>query len=154
MAYIDGQTLDERMKLGQKLSDHDIGALLKSSRRRPTWFGDEFDPTTAKAIGGRATARVQCGSYPANPLGLFDMHGNVHELCWDAGRIYTHDAAVDPAGELDESETNVVRVGAGTAQTIRLRSSHRNVNDHRCYPNAYFAHISKGFRVLQEVESL
>lgn len=117
------------------------------------WFGDEFDPTMAKAIGGRATARVPCGSYPANPLGLFDMHGNVHELCWDAGRIYTHDAVIDPAGELDESETNVVRGGAGTAQTIRLRSSHRYVNDHRRYPDADFAHISKGFRVVREVLS-
>ena len=117
------------------------------------WFGDEFDPKMAKAIGGSATARVSCGSYPPNPLGLFDMHGNVHELCLDAGRNYAHNAVVDPTGEVNEVDTVVVRGGAGTAQPIRLRSSHRYINDRRQYPDVDFAHISKGFRVVRELPS-
>jgi uncharacterized protein (TIGR02996 family) len=46
------------------------------------------------------------GSYPPNSFGLFDMHGNVYELCadrWDQG-FYASSRGQDPAGPQDGFE--------------------------------------------------
>jgi len=41
---------------------------------------------------------VDAGSYPANPFGLFDMNGNVWELCSDWYDSYTYGTAHNPTG--------------------------------------------------------
>jgi formylglycine-generating enzyme required for sulfatase activity len=48
------------------------------------------------------------GSWPANPFGLHDMHGNVWEWCWDWFGPYDPAACVDPVGP-----------GCGTARVLR-----------------------------------
>lgn len=54
--------------------------------------GSNSDPNGTTAAG---TAKV--GSYLAGPWGLFDIHGNVWELCRDWYGLYSG-AAVDPVG--------------------------------------------------------
>ena len=107
-------------------------------------FGNEFDKTLA--TDGENGIQV-VAMYPANAFGLFDMHGNVHEICMDSGRLYTSEPVVDPVGP--NLDTVVVRSGAVSSSFNRLRSSHRYLNDFRDYPDKNFATPVKGFRVVR-----
>ena len=55
------------------------------------WMGREEKPVTPSVVIGRRRA---------NPFGLFDMHGNVWEICQDVfdANAYTGSALEDPAG--------------------------------------------------------
>jgi formylglycine-generating enzyme len=53
-----------------------------------------------KSRGGLALQKTTpVGSYPANPWGLYDMHGNVWQWCADRYDDYPEKAVVDPPGE-------------------------------------------------------
>lgn len=117
-------------------------------------WGNDFDPAKAKsAINPRDNQVSPVGQYPANPFGLFDMHGNLNEICWDSGRLFTRDEVVDPLGSIEPSDPAVVRGGAMSSSAARLRSSQRYLNDARQFPEAVFATIAKGFRVTALIES-
>lgn len=87
----------------------------------PFHFGDQLNGLQANCDGNdrygtdtkgpflRRPAPV--GSYPANPFGLFDMHGNVLEWChdWYDEDYYRNSPADDPPGP--EQGTNRVRRG-------------------------------------------
>lgn len=116
------------------------------------WFGNEFDQAKANSTqGGPSLVRV-VGQYPANPFGLFDMHGNINEICWDGARLFSKEDVVDPIGPLEQSLTTTVRGGACTSTPARLRSSQRYINDRRVFPESNFATLAKGFRVVAAVE--
>ena len=120
-----------------------------------TWysFGNDFDPAKANASQSGPSLVSLVALYPANPFGLFDMHGNVHEICRDGGRAFSKEDVVDPVGPVEQSKTAVVRGGACSASPARLRSSQRYVNDSRVFPEPNFATVVKGFRVVVVVES-
>ena len=114
-------------------------------------FGDVFDHEKANSSKDKNPAVRLVGSYSPNPFGLFDMHGNVNEICLDMGLTYTADPATDPVGS--EGETVVVRGGASSSSPLRLRSSNRYLNDRRSFPELNFATVIKGFRVVREIKS-
>ncbi|OED39421.1 hypothetical protein AB833_15830 [Chromatiales bacterium (ex Bugula neritina AB1)] len=74
------------------------------------WWGDELLPEQAnfKASnpynnspeGEWQGKTVPVITYPPNPWGLYQMHGNVWEWCLDGLRNYSDDAEVDPVGPL------------------------------------------------------
>jgi len=62
---------------------------------------------------------VKVASYPPNAWGLYDMHGNIWELCQDWYKIHTADSVIDPIQQKvnnpsDEYPTIVVRGGSWT----------------------------------------
>ena len=91
---------------------------------------------------GKTTA---VGSYKANNYGLYDMHGNVWEWCWDFYGwygFYSPVAKVNPKGA-ESGLQRVVRGGAWTDVGQDLRSGNRS----HATPFKRFHDI--GFRVVR-----
>ena len=67
---------------------------------------------------------VPVGSFPANPWGLYDMHGNVWQWCQDLlSDQYPKGDAVDPVGTTGENR--VIRGGSWIDSPIECRSAYR-----------------------------
>jgi formylglycine-generating enzyme len=79
-----------------------------------------------------------------NAFGLYDMHGNVTEWCWDYyGRAYyTADPVVDPRGPAASRE-RVFRGGSWAGKPYTLRSSYR------FSPTPADRNPNMGFRVVR-----
>lgn len=67
---------------------------------------------------------VVVGRYPSNKFGLYDMHGNVNEWCWDYYGEYDEVSATDPTGALSGTR-HVYRGGGWNDFAKNLRSAYR-----------------------------
>ena len=67
---------------------------------------------------------VPVGSYPANAFGLYDMHGNVNEWCWDYYGAYDENALTDPSGAAAGTR-HIYRGGGWNDFAKNLRSAYR-----------------------------
>ena len=79
-------------------------------------------PYNSNTRGEYRARTTPVGSFAANPWGLYDMHGNVWEWCWD-----------DPAGshpngasEISARTTRVIRGGAWSSSGISLLTVYRS----------------------------
>ncbi|TXH73743.1 MAG: hypothetical protein E6Q88_05010 [Lysobacteraceae bacterium] len=94
------------------------------------WWGDAPDQAKANfdMEGERSwddkEGTTPVNRYPPNPLGLFDMHGNVWEWCADGLRDYTAEAARDPEGPT-EGPARVVRGGSWLYHPVDARAAYR-----------------------------
>jgi sulfatase modifying factor 1 len=94
------------------------------------YSGDSYDDGTTPG-----------GNYAANSWGLYDMHGNVWEWCWDyyGSSYYSDSPSSNPKGPLTGSH-HVVRGGSWNNGTEHLRSANRN------YINTDLDNYNIGFR--------
>ncbi|MDR2519067.1 MAG: formylglycine-generating enzyme family protein, partial [Spirochaetaceae bacterium] len=93
----------------------------------PFYTGSSIVPTQANYDGKdharQSTSKV--GSFPPNPWGLFDMHGNVFEWCWDWYSAYSSGVTqIDPLGGPSGTH-RVLRGGSWNKSAQSLRSAYR-----------------------------
>lgn len=119
----------------------------------PFYFGNSLSPTQANFDGnhpyGYATKgqylqrTTKVGSYPPNPLGLYDLHGNVWEWCadWYDAEYYKHSPRQDPQGS-EDGERRVLRGGSWSSYGRRCRAAFRD----NFAPGIHYGYV--GFRVV------
>ncbi len=94
----------------------------------PYYFGEEINENLAN-YGNKVEKTTPVGNYPPNAFGLYDMHGNVWELCADTwhenyegaptdGRVWT------TGGDKDISS---LRGGSWDSSPLSCRSAYRNL---------------------------
>jgi formylglycine-generating enzyme required for sulfatase activity len=93
-----------------------------------------YSPTFRELTRGLMTV----GSFAPNAWGLYDMHGNVSEWCWDGGRSYSSEPQNDPVG----ASSWGVRGGNAFSRERDLRSANRN----------YVSNQLIGFRVVRNAQ--
>ncbi|MHC4620499.1 MAG: SUMF1/EgtB/PvdO family nonheme iron enzyme [Planctomycetota bacterium] len=70
------------------------------------------------------SSTLQVGKTPANEWGLYDMHGNVEEWCYDWYGPYVECSQIDPVGYA-EGDFRVIRGGSYDTYAYFLRSANR-----------------------------
>lgn len=94
------------------------GDRANSDGKRP--YPPETTPSGVY-IGGATPVK----SYPPNPWGLYDMHGNVSEWCADWFGVYPKGPVVDPLGPT-EGDRRIMRGGGWDSLSMQCRSAHRD----------------------------
>jgi serine/threonine protein kinase/formylglycine-generating enzyme required for sulfatase activity len=98
-------------------------------------------------VGSNSDKRTHTvGGWKPNAFGLFDMHGNVQEWCWDVYDRYSPTFAIDPTGPRSSADRNrVYRNGAFDDSPYYNRSSYRGS------ANPISADKTIGFRVARNM---
>ena len=92
--------------------------------------------------GNSNTRTNPVGGKQPNAWGLYDMHGNVLEWCWDWLGNYSSDSVIDPTGP-SSGTSRVYRGGCWSFQAYQVRSAYRFGNN----PN--LRSFLVGFRVAR-----
>lgn len=86
---------------------------------------DGNQPYEHSPMGEFRQQTLPVGTLPANPWGLFEMHGNVWEWCADGIRAYRPSQQRDPNGALAHDTERVARGGSWHSAARRVRAAFR-----------------------------
>ena len=96
----------------------------RAGTRKPFSFGETIS-TQQVNFDNHLGKTVSVKSYPANPWGLYEMHGNVWEWCEDGYAEYPQQAVTDPRGA-PASPIRVLRGGSWLNAPGFVRSASRD----------------------------
>lgn len=85
---------------------------------------DGYEPLAGCPPGLNRDEPIAVQSLAANAWGLYDMHGNVAEWCWDLHGDYPRTAVRDPRGA-DAGRLRITRGGSWGKPAWRCRSANR-----------------------------
>jgi len=100
------------------------------------------NPYNNNTMGEYRQKTTEVGSFPPNAWGLYDMHGNVFEWCWDWYGNYSNEVQNDPVGAVAGTR-RVRRGGYWGSDGDELRSAYRG------YASPYYWDYTNGFRVAR-----
>jgi formylglycine-generating enzyme required for sulfatase activity len=83
----------------------------------PFHFGSRLNGDLANSNRGLMGKTADVGSYPANPWGLHDMHGNVYEWCRDYYGPYDKVEGVNDPIQLTKQSENIRIIRGGNTDT-------------------------------------
>lgn len=128
-------------KLNQKVtlpSEAQWEYACRAGTKTPFHFGSKLNGDLANCDGNypygtevKGTNKdypTEVGTYPANPWGLFDMHGNVWQWCQDYYGPYEKiDSSRDPIQLVEQSfRDRVIRGGSWFDNAMYCRSAYRS----------------------------
>jgi formylglycine-generating enzyme required for sulfatase activity len=92
----------------------------------------------------REVELMEVGSFAPNAWGLYDMHGNVAEWCWDEWAEYPRGPQTDPAPSSRGNESDCVVRGGGYGDSAYMtRSAYREE------AGALSSFYDRGFRLVR-----
>jgi hypothetical protein len=125
------------------LSEAEWEYACRAATTTPFWWGKSVAPENA-GYGPRIGRTTEVGSYPANPWGLYDTHGNVWEWVEDCRNDSYANAPQDgSAWTTGDCRRRVLRGGSWASKPVGLRSAcriWRDADDRR---------DSNGFRIAR-----
>jgi sulfatase modifying factor 1 len=128
---IDGDNLTwDTTKDGYRLLTEDEWEYACRAGSEGRWcFGDEEEKLSNYAwFHANSNNQAQpAGQKRPNAWGLYDMHGNVWEWCWDWYSSYSSKSQTDPTGS-NQGQYRVLRGGAFDIVPRGLRSANRGRN--------------------------